>query len=44
MGTIAAGYGYIPADEDPGSWDADVVVSDTLELAQIVRKAVTLGT
>jgi phosphoglycolate phosphatase len=44
MGTIAAGYGYIPADENPARWDADVIARDTLELAQIVRKAVTLGT
>ena len=44
MGTIVAGYGYIPADENPASWDADVIARDTLELAQIVRKAVTLGT
>lgn len=43
MGTIAAGYGYVPADEDPASWDADAIAGSTGELAQIVRKAVTLG-
>lgn len=42
MGTIAASYGYVPADEDPASWDADVIAGSTRELAQIVRKAVTL--
>ena len=44
MGTVAAAYGYVPEDEDPASWDADVIAGSTLELAQIVRKAVTLET
>lgn len=42
MATIAAGYGYIPDDEDPVSWQADVIVQDTRELAQIILKAVNL--
>jgi 2-phosphoglycolate phosphatase len=42
MSTIAAGYGYITADDDPARWGADLVVSSTQELAQIVLKAVNL--
>ena len=42
MSTVAAGYGYITADDDPGRWGADAVASDTEELAQIVLKAVNL--
>ena len=42
MGTIAAGYGYITAEDSPASWGADMTVSDTQELAQIVLKAVNL--
>jgi phosphoglycolate phosphatase len=42
MGTIAAAYGYITEDDDPRAWGADILVSDTEELAQIVRKAVNL--
>jgi phosphoglycolate phosphatase len=43
MATIAAGYGYITADDDPREWGADIVAPDTEELAQIVLKAVNLG-
>jgi len=43
MGTIAAGYGYITADDDPGAWGADLIVADTQELTQIVLKAVNLA-
>lgn len=42
MGTVAAGYGYITADDDPAGWQADVIATDTAELAQIVLKAVNL--
>ena len=42
MSTIAAGYGYITADDDPERWGADAIASDTKELAQIVLKAVNL--
>jgi 2-phosphoglycolate phosphatase len=42
MGTIAAGYGYITADDSPGDWGADMIVDDTQELTQIVLKAVNL--
>jgi len=44
MATIAARYGYITADDDPGSWEADMIAEDTVQLTQIVLKAVTLGT
>jgi phosphoglycolate phosphatase len=42
MATIAAGYGYITADDDPREWDADVIATTADELAQIVLKAVNL--
>lgn len=42
MATIAAAYGYITEDDDPRDWGADILASDTQELAQIVRKAVNL--
>lgn len=29
MATIAAGYGYITADDDPREWDADVIAMTT---------------
>ena len=32
------------ADDDAAAWNADVIVRDTDELAQFVRKAVNLGT
>lgn len=43
MATIAAAYGYIPDDDDPKRWNADVVAADTKELAKIVSKAVNLA-
>jgi phosphoglycolate phosphatase len=43
MATIAAGYGYITEDDDPREWGADIIAPDTEELAQIVLKAVNLG-
>ena len=42
MATIAAGYGYITAEDDPREWDADVIATTTEELTQIVLKAVNL--
>ena len=42
MATIAAGYGYITADDDPREWDADVIATSSEELTQIVLKAVNL--
>lgn len=42
MGTIAVAYGYIDAGDDPGRWGADAVAADTVDLAQIVLKAVNL--
>jgi phosphoglycolate phosphatase len=44
MLTIAAAYGYITPDDDAASWGADVIARDTEELAQLVLKAVNLGT
>ena len=43
MATIAAAYGYITPDDDALNWGADLIASDTGELAQIVLKAVNLG-
>jgi phosphoglycolate phosphatase len=42
MATISANYGYIPDNEDPSDWKADDAARDPEELAQILRKAVTL--
>ena len=42
MATIAAAYGYVTDDDDPASWGADEIASDTADLAKIVLKAVTL--
>lgn len=41
--TIAASYGYISEDDDPREWGADIIAPDVEELAQIVLKAVNLG-
>lgn len=42
MLTIAAAYGYITADDDPATWEADLVAADTGELAHLLLKGVTL--
>ena len=42
MATIAAAYGYITDDDDPATWGADEIATDTADLAQRVLKAVTL--
>lgn len=42
MFTIAASYGYVPADDDPQTWGADIVVKDTQELTKILLKGVNL--
>ncbi len=42
MGTIAAAYGYVTADDDPASWGADLIAADVPELTQMVLKAVNL--
>jgi 2-phosphoglycolate phosphatase len=42
MATIAAGYGYITADDDPREWDADVIAMTTEELTQIILSAVSV--
>lgn len=44
MTTIAAGYGYIVAADDPRRWGADEYAGDPLELAHILLKAVNLPT
>lgn len=43
MFTIAASYGYIPADDDPGAWEADLIAGDTRELTHYLLKGVNLG-
>lgn len=43
MGTIAASYGYITEDDDPASWQADLIVSDPRELTHYLLKGVTLS-
>ena len=42
MVTIAVGYGYIVAGDDPGSWGADKYAASPDELAHIVLNAVNL--
>ena len=42
MFTIAAIYGYITAEDDPQSWEADLVAADTGELTHYLLKGVTL--
>ncbi|MEH6585967.1 MAG: HAD-IA family hydrolase [Halioglobus sp.] len=36
MYTIAAAYGYIEADDDPASWGADALVSDSNQLIDLI--------
>lgn len=43
MATVAAGYGYITAEDDPRDWGADEFAGDSHELVQIVLKAVNLS-
>ena len=42
MATIAAAYGYITDDDDPAGWGADKIATDTVDLAKMLLKAVTL--
>jgi phosphoglycolate phosphatase len=42
IATVAAGYGYVVAEDDPRRWGADEFAADPDELAQIVLKAVSL--
>ena len=42
MNTIAAGYGYIVPGDDPATWNAGAVATDTKELAKMLLKAVNL--
>ena len=42
MATIAVTYGYVMADEDPGSWCAARIAADTTELLQMILEGVNL--
>lgn len=42
MATIAAAYGYVTPGDDPQRWGADLVVTTTADLTQILLKAVNL--
>ena len=42
MNTIAAAYGYIVPGDEPASWNADAIATDSKELAKILLKAVNL--
>ena len=42
IATVAAGYGYVVAEDDPRRWGADEFAADPDELAKIVLKAVSL--
>jgi 2-phosphoglycolate phosphatase len=42
MYTVGAAYGYITEDDDPRSWEADVLAANTEELTQILLEAVNL--
>ena len=39
MGTIAVGFGYIAAGDDPQSWGADLYAADTIALVDAVEQA-----
>ncbi len=43
MATIAAGYGYITADDNAHNWGADALVTDTIELSQLVLQALDIS-
>lgn len=43
MPTIAATYGYITAEDNPVEWRADLMAADTLELTNVLLKAVNLA-
>jgi phosphoglycolate phosphatase len=42
MFTIAATYGYITDDDDPGTWEADLIAGDPRELTHYLLKGVNL--
>ncbi len=42
MFTIAASWGYITDDDDPGTWEADLIAADTRELTHYLLKGVNL--
>jgi phosphoglycolate phosphatase len=37
MHSVAAAYGYIPPDDDPFTWGADEIVSDTAALLRLIE-------
>ncbi len=37
MHTIAAGYGYLDTDDDPGSWLADDIANSSTDLQQLIE-------
>jgi len=43
MFTIAATYGYITDDDDPGTWEADLIAGDTRKLTHYLLKGGNLG-
>lgn len=43
MATVAAGYGYITADDNPRDWGADEYAGDPHELVHILLRAVNLS-
>ena len=42
MRTIAAAYGYIPAEDDPYDWNADLICHTSEELATLLTNGVNL--
>lgn len=42
MFTIAVSYGYVTDDDDPATWEADLIAEDTLELTHYLLKGVNL--
>jgi hypothetical protein len=42
MATVAVGYGYISANDDPNEWGADEFAADTMALMTLLLRAVDL--
>ena len=42
MATVAVGYGYISANDDPNEWGADEFAADTMTLMTLLLRAVDL--
>lgn len=43
MATIAAGYGYVPVDDDIAQWQADAVVETPAELWDAIQRLQVIG-